>query len=61
MVKWLLDQGAKAMARDNNGFDALWYACHRGYFGIVDLLVQRGAKVRQEESEVMMYIEEALH
>ena len=47
IVKLLLDQAADTRAKNDNGCDSLYYACSRGLFRIVALLIERGAQVRE--------------
>ena len=43
MVKWLLDQGASLLPRQDRGCDAFLLACKHNRVTIASLLLQRGA------------------
>lgn len=49
-VKQLLDQGANVNSKNRYGSTALFFACDRGHFDVVKLLVERGADMNVKDT-----------
>lgn len=49
-MKQLLDQGANVNAKNRYGSTALFFACDRGHFDVVKLLVDRGADMNVKDT-----------
>jgi ankyrin repeat protein len=44
-VQLLLGKGADTIAKDSEGFTALWWVVKRGYKAVIQLLLNKGADI----------------